>query len=100
MSYNSGRRRPDYGYSNNSHQNMDNQYMNPPCMNNNCEEMMIPDYKSHNPQGYMHKPLAMAYVPWQKFENLYDMKEAFACGTIFKQLNFPFKGCSSGRSGR
>lgn len=39
-------------------------------------------------------PLAMAYVPMQKFVNLYTAADGFAVGTIFKDLNLPFKGGS------
>lgn len=35
-------------------------------------------------------PLAMAYVPEQEWENLYNMEEALLYGTIFKSLSFPF----------
>ena len=35
-------------------------------------------------------PLAMAYVPWQKFENLYDPDTALARGTVFPALDLPF----------
>lgn len=44
-------------------------------------------------------PLGMAYVPLQKFENLYSAEEGLHAGTIFKDLNYPFivgicgKGC-------
>lgn len=38
-------------------------------------------------------PLAMAYVPWQEFENLYDLPCAYHRGTIFKDLDKPFE-CS------
>jgi len=34
--------------------------------------------------------LAMAYVPWQKFEDLFCEEEGFSHGTIFKRLRFPF----------
>ncbi|MEG0873791.1 MAG: spore coat associated protein CotJA [Clostridiales bacterium] len=37
-------------------------------------------------------PLAMAYVPMQKFKNLFGPDESFAVGTIFKDLDFPFVG--------
>jgi hypothetical protein len=37
-------------------------------------------------------PLAMAYVPWQCFQNLYNCKEAFKHGTIFKELDLDFYG--------
>lgn len=35
-------------------------------------------------------PLAMAYVPWQRFENLFNETDALRCGTIFKDLVFEF----------
>ncbi|MGN0131871.1 MAG: spore coat associated protein CotJA [Lachnospiraceae bacterium] len=38
-------------------------------------------------------PLAMAYVPWQHMENVYEnLEEAFMIGTIFPELNKPFTG--------
>ena len=37
-------------------------------------------------------PLAMAYVPMQKFENLYEIDSAFCAGTLFKDLDKPFVG--------
>lgn len=36
-------------------------------------------------------PLAMAYVPYQEFEDLYDASAALQNGTLFKNLNFPFE---------
>ncbi|MBQ8804675.1 MAG: spore coat associated protein CotJA [Tyzzerella sp.] len=36
--------------------------------------------------------LAMAYVPWQVWRNLYDAEKGFHCGTIFQELNMPFLG--------
>ena len=45
-------------------------------------------------------PLAMAYVPWQEWGNLYELDKAFMVGTIFEDLNKPFwgaGGCSNGR---
>ena len=37
-------------------------------------------------------PLAMAYVPMQSWNNVYDMAEGFYAGTIFADLNLPFTG--------
>ncbi len=37
-------------------------------------------------------PLAMAYVPWQKWQNIYDAEKGFCSGTIFQDLNLPFYG--------
>lgn len=46
-------------------------------------------------------PLAMAYVPWQKWQNIYKAKKAFQRGTIFEELDKPFQGiggCCNGRA--
>ena len=37
-------------------------------------------------------PLAMAYVPWQEWQNIYEAEKGFHCGTIFEELNKPFCG--------
>ncbi len=38
-------------------------------------------------------PIAMAYVPWQNFDKMYeDLEKAFHAGTIFPELNKPFTG--------
>lgn len=37
-------------------------------------------------------PPAMAYVPWQKWDELYDPCKALECGTLFPVLNKPFTG--------
>lgn len=40
-------------------------------------------------------PLAMAYVPFQKWEEPYAPNEALAAGTIFPSLDLPFEGSKS-----
>lgn len=42
-------------------------------------------------------PLAMVYAPVQGFENLYDCEQWLEKGTLFKDLDFPFKGSRKGR---
>lgn len=38
-------------------------------------------------------PVAMAYVPWQTFDKMYeDLDQAYGIGTIFPELNKPFTG--------
>ena len=37
-------------------------------------------------------PIAMAYVPWQHFTQVYEPDKALAYGTIFPELNKPFLG--------
>lgn len=36
--------------------------------------------------------LAMAYVPWQKFQKLYETDVGFNRGTLFQELDLPFIG--------
>lgn len=42
-------------------------------------------------------PLAMAYVPDQKWGEVYDVEAGFPKGTIFPSLDFPLVGCGKGR---
>lgn len=38
-------------------------------------------------------PVAMAYVPWQRFDKMYeDLEKGYCNGTIFPELNKPFTG--------
>ncbi len=39
--------------------------------------------------------LGFVYVPYQRFEKLYDLSDALKNGTIFKELNIPFKEYAS-----
>lgn len=39
-------------------------------------------------------PLAMAYVPWQEWNQVYEPCQALESGTIFPELNLPFLGRS------
>ena len=41
-------------------------------------------------------PLAMAYVPWQEWRNLYEAEKGFHKGTIFEELDKPFRGIGMG----
>ena len=44
-------------------------------------------------RDYMeHMSLAMAYVPWQRFGQTYDLSKALCVGTIFPELDKPFCG--------
>lgn len=36
--------------------------------------------------------LAMAYVPWQRWQETYPLEEGFHRGTIFPELDLPFEG--------
>ena len=41
-------------------------------------------------------PLAMAYVPMQKFADLYEPDKALEAGTLFAALDKPFLGAKRG----
>ncbi|HKM03648.1 MAG TPA: spore coat associated protein CotJA [Lachnospiraceae bacterium] len=44
-------------------------------------------------EHFDHFPVAMAYVPWQNMDKIYEnLDEAFMIGTIFPELNQPFTG--------
>ncbi len=42
--------------------------------------------------GQLPLPLAMAYIPPQKWTIVYENNEALNAGTIFPALDLPFKG--------
>lgn len=58
------------------------------------------DYRNQNascPERYREDPLrglalAIAYVPWQRWNQTYDLEKALQCGTIFPELDKPFLG--------
>lgn len=37
-------------------------------------------------------PVAMAYVPWQEWRCLHEADKGFCRGTIFEELDKPFRG--------
>ena len=55
----------------------------------NTERQYMTDFKHPNDE---HRTIAMAYVPWQQFRNLYDLEQALQVGTIFAELDKPFTG--------
>lgn len=44
-------------------------------------------------------PIAMAYVPPQKWQNIFDVDAALREGTLFKELALPFTGGQSSGCG-
>lgn len=42
-------------------------------------------------------PIAMAYVPWQRWGETYDAEKALCRGTLFPALDLPFTGCECER---
>lgn len=64
-----------------------------PYVNSKNDTCTCREVRPHNP--HMNDPLAgfpiaMAYVPWQSWCEIYDIEQGFRCGTIFKELNKPF----------
>lgn len=59
-------------------------------------DMMRPEMpcerRNHDMRMKDRKSLAMAYVPWQEWSNLYQPDEGMENGTIFRDLNMPFTG--------
>lgn len=82
---------------NNNRQNMFQNQMNCGCnVNKNAnvikKEKMIIDASCVN-----ELPLAMAYVPMQRINTLFDCQTALYQGTIFPELVLPLEGCRGGR---
>lgn len=58
------------------------------------------NYRYDRGNPYDNLSLAMAYVPWQEFAQLYDNpEEGYREGTMFPELNKPFMGrrCTDGK---
>lgn len=58
---------------------------------NNYRQMPTPAC-SMGKDVWCDKSLAMAYVPWQTWRDIYEADKGFHCGTIFEELNMPFVG--------
>ena len=65
-----------------------------PCSQPAAESMCCGDTNDYDELNGM--PLAMAYVPWQEWRNIYEAEKGFHKGTIFEELNKPFKGIMMG----
>lgn len=68
------------------------------CMQNyRNNAMAYNNYRQTMPIQKMHEQhndmvLAMAYVPWQKWQMIYDAEKGLHRGTIFQELDLPFCG--------
>lgn len=49
-----------------------------------------PDYNGDMPAFPASTPLAMAYVPFQRWGDTMSPEDALECGTLFNDLVFPF----------
>lgn len=59
------------------------------CMMQDSMETSCRENTMENVSG---KSVAMAYVPWQYFQNVYEPEKALEVGTIFPELDKPFLG--------
>ena len=48
--------------------------------------------KRYDPLADVRLPIAMAYVPWQKWRDVMKPHDAIRRGTIFEELSLPFYG--------
>lgn len=44
--------------------------------------------------------VTMAYVPWTKWRNIYEAEKGLRRGTIFQDLDKPFRGIGGCQNGR
>ena len=59
------------------------------CNSSNYDRYRMNDRCRFDPERM---PIAMAYVPWQRFERVYELDKALQIGTIFADLNKTFRG--------
>ena len=60
------------------------------------DEFFCAEKKTWGLEGY---PVAMVYAPLQRFDHIYDPDTAMKRGTIFEELDLPFKGSDTGKGG-
>lgn len=68
-----------------------NQSCNQPC-NPSCVQPEFQQCQRCGSLDLNNMPIAMAYVPWQYFDKVYEVDKALQYGTIFPELNKPFYG--------
>ena len=66
-------------------------YRNNAMPYNNYRSMQSPNSMMRRDM-WNDKSLAMAYVPWQMWRDIYDAEKGFHRGTIFQELDKPFTG--------
>jgi hypothetical protein len=59
---------------------------------NNCMREPIMDGCRGFHENIDNMPIAMSYVPWQHWHDVYDLDKALDAGTIFPELDLPFLG--------
>lgn len=71
---------------------LDNNYYSSHCQSSGMSPTdcnMKCDNQSEDIQNF---PIAMAYVPWQKWKKVYNDDVGLERGTIFPELDLPFMG--------
>lgn len=74
-------------------------YRNNPnyCRNNHYQNIPERTYGYSHTNSIEEFPIAMAYVPWQKWEQPYEPEVGLNKGTIFPDLFKPFLGAGGCR---
>ena len=67
-------------------------------MHGNIGKMHSPHSDMYEPENIDKLPIAMAYVPWQRWKNTYELGKALKVGTIFPELDLPYLGRRGERS--
>ena len=57
-----------------------------------CDNLMDEECPERGKDPLRGMPIAMAYVPWQRFCDVFDECEALYQGTIFAELDLDFYG--------
>ena len=58
----------------------------------NMQTMSRPRPRSCSQDQLAGMPLAIAYVPWQRWNQTYSLDKALKVGTVFPELDKPFLG--------
>ena len=61
-----------------------------------CKMQTMPCRERCEKDPLRHLALAMAYVPWQLWDQTYNLEKALQVGTIFPELDKPFLGKRGG----
>lgn len=73
----------------------------PASNNRERSRYQMPMQPAYRPDCGMDKndkyPVGMAYVPWTRWEETYDVHKALMTGTIFPSLDKPWCGMRGGR---
>ena len=85
---------PNYSNNLRGYGNRPNYYRYPVQENCDCQNVIreVKEDTCGCSDKSNHMVLAMATVPWQKWQYIYDAEKALHRGTIFEELDKPFEG--------